>query len=650
MANGQGPRPRIDDYLYLHNDETSVTNTFLRALDQWNSGERMRPDEQAKITSRFNTTTSTTSTSTKSSNVFEGVTKLFRGGIATQSSTQLPNITEEYTKITDLLDVVIDKQGGVNSLQQIGKNIIDGLGSSMELYMKQQSALRTQVNEEIGVTGQLAEDLRNELSDANPELLRMGIGFDELVRSSQVLVRDSGKFAFINSETWKQAGTAAKAFVGTLEELVRMLPGFENIGMGARESVEMIEKVGMKSLQLGLSSKNTTKELSQNIGKLNEFGFKNGIEGLGNMIRKATEFRMSMSEVFKIAESVMNPEGAIDLAANLQVLGGAIGDFNDPLKLMYMATNNVEGLQDSLIGAASSLATYNAEQGRFEITGVNLRRAREMAKALGVSYDELAKGAIASAERTSAAAAMMASGLDLKDEQKEFLTNITQMKGGKMMIELNSDRIREALGVDKDTKEIALENLSQKQAETLLFYQKELQDRTPEQIVRDQANSVTNIERDLNFLAALARRSGGKAADKLYEELVKGGPLDPKKAADNFSKFATKEAPEVKNMMTGIADAIVDANNKYIKSKTPKGSAATKSPTTNTNTQQGTVAQPTTTAAPITTNTTTAANTTTTTNTNTAPVNNAQPHLFKIDVRVGDERIQVGNPGSYLYL
>ena len=154
-------------------------------------------------------------------------------------------------------------------------------------------------------------------------------------------------------------------------------------------------------------------KIDKNIGLLNKLSFKNGVRGLAQMARQSEKFKLSMEATAVFAEKVMRPEGAIDAAANLQVLGGAIGDFNDPLKLMYMATNNVEGLQKSLIEAASSLATFNSEQGRFEITGVNLRRAKEMAAQLGVQYEELAKGAIAAQERTVVSSQLLAKGLNV---------------------------------------------------------------------------------------------------------------------------------------------------------------------------------------------------------------------------------------------
>ena len=248
--------------------------------------------------------------------------------------------------------------------------------------------------------------------------------------------------------------------------------------------------------------KTTVKDIRENIDKLNQYGFQKGIDGLAQMSRKAAEFRMSMGEAFKVAESVMDPDKAIELSANLQVLGGAIGDFNDPLKLMYMATNNVEGLQDALIEAAGSLATYNSEQGRFEITGVNLRRAQAMAKELGVDYKELTRGAIASQERLAASSDLMARGFNMDEKDKEFLINMSRMDGGRMVIDVPKS-LQESLGI-KDTQ-VALTDLSEKQAKLLKDYQQELGSMTSEEVARDQFESIINIQRDVNSMVTLAR-------------------------------------------------------------------------------------------------------------------------------------------------
>jgi hypothetical protein len=167
-----------------------------------------------------------------------------------------------------------------------------------------------------------------------------------------------------------------------------------------------------------------------------------------------------------------------------------------------MATNNVEGLQDALIEAAGSLAVYNSEQGRFEITGVNLRRAQAMAKELGVDYKELTRGAIASQERLAASSDLMARGFDMDEKDKEFLINMSRMDGGRMVIDVPRS-LQESLGI-KDTQ-IALTDLTDGQAKSLKEYQEQMGNMTSEEVARDQFESIVNIQRDVNSMVTLAR-------------------------------------------------------------------------------------------------------------------------------------------------
>jgi hypothetical protein len=435
---------------------------------------------------------------------------------------------DDLKKLGDDFKKEID--GNLSGPEAISKVLGERIKDSGLMILQQQSALLEEINIKAGLTGQLSKDFREEITAANPKLLQMGIGFDELAMAASKLIEQSGRFNVINQKTFERAGEVAKAYVGTLDTLVAMYPEFEKVGLGAADAQERIRDAGKSSLELGLQSQKTTKELSGNLSKLNEYGFQNGIAGLTRMVQKATEFRINVGEVFKIAEKVMSPEGAIDLAANLQVLGGAMGDFNDPMKLMYMATNNVEGLQDALIGAAGGLATFNKEQGRFELVGVNLRKAKEMAATMGVSYEEFSKGIIASSERAVASSDLMARGLNFKDpKDKEFLINMAQMKGGKMTIEVPSKELRNMMGLAEGVTDIALDQMTDQQKELLLKYREEFKQLTDNEVIRNQATAVGNIERDLNFLAAKARLEGGKlvaeaaelAGFNLFKDVVK---------------------------------------------------------------------------------------------------------------------------------
>jgi len=538
------------DFSSLARYSSDYTEVMNNAISK-NGNNPLTPDEKTKLFNAFNsfqkssTTSSNTITPKGSTDAKAGIMgtfgKLVTGYLDTQDpSGQMKSYSEQVVKVKDAYSMIFNEQGKINKLSDIGANIMKGIGNQLQQYYDEQANLLVIANKQMGLTGQFSKDFREELTKASEPLVRIGVGFQELVDSSKYLIDTSGRFLTLNAETWEKAGKAGQAFVGSLQQLTGMLPDYEKVGLGASDATREIVKAGKGSLDVGLQSQKVTSEMRTNLGKLNEFGFKNGVQGLAEMTRKALEFRMSMDEVFTVAKAVMNPEGALELSANLQVLGGAIGDFNDPLKLMYMATNNVEGLQDALIGAAQGLATYNQEQGRFEITGVNLRRAQEMAKQLGINYNELAKGAIAAAERTSASADLMARGLTLKEDQKEFLTNISQMKDGKMTIELNSDRLKNVFG----KSEVALDSLTQSQAELLLQYQEDFKQKTQDEIIRGQATDIQNIMRDVNYIAIIARNRAGKlgqdVANKIYNETGYGVAGMAK-----FSKELADQAPQI---------------------------------------------------------------------------------------------------------
>ena len=452
-------------------------------------------------------TTSTTNPTKPKQPIGNQFVDILKAGLDTQKTQTGQYNADEMYRINDMLDIINKKGETTGGLMGMAERALGDIGSAIATQLSQESQLRTDINEKVGMQGELSKGLREEMVAAYPSVLRLGYGIDQLSNMMTNMMSESGRFNLISQGTIQQAAETARSFVGDLSEMGRVFGQFEKVGLGASDATKAIDKAGKSSLSLGLNSKKTTQDLRDNLGKLNEFGFANGVQGLNRMVQKSNEFRISMDSVYQVAEKVFSPEGALELSANLSVLGGAMGDFGDPIKLMYMATNNVEGLQDALIGAAGSLTTYNQEQGRFEITGVNLRKAKAMASELGISYQELAKGAIAASERTAAASALMTSGLVMEDKEREFLTNLSQMKDGKMVIEVPKSLMSELGG----QTEVILEDLTNAQKTTLLANQKAFEKMSTEDIARGQLSATENIQRDVAFLAATTRGQAVKA-------------------------------------------------------------------------------------------------------------------------------------------
>jgi hypothetical protein len=396
-----------------------------------------------------------------------------------------------------------------------GAAIPEALMKATLSQLKDESVLLSEVNTKTGISGQLSEGLRDSMIAASVEAKRYGFSLSEIGDFYVDLTQQSGKFALINKTTIVEASKTAAALGMSLTEMSGAISDYEKVGIGAKETTKAIGDAAVRSISLGLNARKVSDTMKDSIGKLNEFGFKNGVAGLERMVQKSIEFKVSMENVSTIAEKVLNPEGAIDLAANLQVLGGAIGDFGDPIKMMYDATNNVEGLQDSLIGAAKGLASYNQQQGKFEITGINLRRAREMAGALGISMGDLTKTAIAAQERMAASTALMSTGLKMEDKDKEFLTNLSRMQDGEMKIVV-PESLQDQLGKQS---EITLSKLTEDQRKVLIANKEAFEKMSPEKMAQAQLTEAQKMSRDIEVMAAWAKvqaasfvRGAGKAA------------------------------------------------------------------------------------------------------------------------------------------
>lgn len=438
------------------------------------------------------------------------------GMISSEAATELIGADKIADAAVSIGKALFGSQSLKDGLKGLFSTGLSNLFEGMVDIVNKEVELRNKLNGQIGIGKDLSRDYRNNIVDAYDGVQGMGYSFDELSDTAISATKETGRFFTMNSSVMEDMAVTSRAFIGDMKEMAPILRSFELVGIGAEKTLENINSGGKSSLTLGLNIRKTTEEFQKNIGKINQYGFENGIQGLNRMVQKSVEFRMNMQNVFDVAEKVMSPEKAIDLAANLQVLGGAVGALGDPFQMMYMATNNVEGLQDALIGAAESLAVYSEESGRFEISGINLRRARAMAEELGMSYQDLSNMAIAAAERTSAAQDIIASGVSADEKQIEFLTNLARMgKDGKMVIEVPTI-LQEQLG-----KTIELEDLNQTTANAILENQKAFEKMDTKDIALEQFTETQKLALTVSEIAAMLKVEFAKTYRGLGAEMDK---------------------------------------------------------------------------------------------------------------------------------
>ena len=238
-------------------------------------------------------------------------------------------------------------------------------------------------------------------------------------------------------------------------DLSSLIKQFDIMGIGVEEATGEIEEMSKVARGMGLNVSKFMGSVASNLKMANTFKFRDGVQGFTRMAAQAQRLHFDMSQISKMATDLFDPEAAIDMAANFQIMGGAMGDLTDPFRLMYLATNDIGGLQDAIVGAAEASVMFNEETGEFDISSTELRRMKAMADQLGMSLEDFVTAAKKSKQHTMAMKQMGTMELiDPKsgEDMKEFAANMAQMKGGRFIVTL-PDGIGEVALEDIDTTE-----------------------------------------------------------------------------------------------------------------------------------------------------------------------------------------------------
>lgn len=510
----------LKTYPNAKSSDISTAYNFLRSTDN-------------SVASNPISTTAAAATAGTTASAPMGILAAIKSGLRSQSASADYGTGSENASIESSINMLFDANNKLKSLGDIAKDAANKIGDGIIDNYKQQNALLMDINSGTMMTGELSKAFREEITEAYPDAQRLGISFETLSSTMTSLVKDSGRFRLVNADTIRDMELSSKFVERGMAGAADMANDFQNVSMGVKDTMEYIQEASKSSLELGLNSKTTISMVGANVKLLNQYGFKNGIEGLTKMAQKAQSLKMDFDMVTKLADKAFSPEGAMELTAQLSAVGGAFGAMNDPLKLMYMTTNDMNGLQDALAGTVKGLATFNQATGRFEVTGANLRQLHGIADATGQDFKAMADLAVNSAQRMSAASELMATGLVMNDDDREFLTNMAQMKDGKMVIEVPKS-LQDQLGGST----VALESMSDNQKNILLNQRESFKKMTAEEIATKQVSAIENINRDVAFIAAVARINAGKSADNLVKQLG----FDPAKMVEESRKLSNKVA------------------------------------------------------------------------------------------------------------
>ena len=168
-----------------------------------------------------------------------------------------------------------------------------------------------------------------------------------------------------------------------------VLNEFDTFGKSIEETDKYFAQLYGEVSKKGLSFKNVSKAVNDNLKMAQSHTFANGLRGLERMAEKSVQLKFNMQQVATFADKVSDLEGAISTAANLSVLGGQFAQFSNPMELLYEGLNDTEALGDRMIKMFSGKARWDNEKGEMTMDPLQRQFLIEAAKGAGLNPDEM---------------------------------------------------------------------------------------------------------------------------------------------------------------------------------------------------------------------------------------------------------------------
>lgn len=323
-------------------------------------------------------------------------------------------IQREAVKEVKLMALSFKEAG--RQVKNLGKYIYQ----QKDWLLDQQKAVKgTELS--MGILSNQAKGFRNNIYKTSLTTTQMGVGTAELAKLQGTYSDKIGRSVQLSEEQMESMAELAKGTVLGIEGAAEFAAEMEHFNISVQGSSKLVEDMLKTSHKMGVNSGKVIKNVQKNIKLLHKYNFKGGVKGLTKMAALATKFKFEMESIASFADNIMTPEGAVEAAAKLQVLGGAWAKMGDPFELMYRSRNDMTGLTEDILDATTATARFNKESGEITIDPMELHRLREVSKVTGISAEELSKMAKAKA-RFNAITTNVSSAFS--EEDKEYITGL----------------------------------------------------------------------------------------------------------------------------------------------------------------------------------------------------------------------------------
>lgn len=274
-------------------------------------------------------------------------------------------------------------------------------------------------SQQLGIAGDMSVNMRDSMQEAYEIGVAYGLSIEQLNQAYSSLIREMGVNRLISKEDLNLLAEFTENFGEGFTQIFATLSLY-----GA--SIEDVQRITMEAVkeadELGLNASEYLKTLSQNMGVLDRFSFRRGIDGLSRMVELSQRYKINIESAAGFAERNLMLNDIMETSARLQVLGGQFSQLADPFELGFMVRNDIDALTEKVIDLAGAYAMID-EKGKAIIDPFGMDMIREFSSITGIQTEQIAAAAKIRAIRDEIGG-QLSSELKQLDDYNNYLEKI----------------------------------------------------------------------------------------------------------------------------------------------------------------------------------------------------------------------------------
>ena len=338
-----------------------------------------------------------------------------------------------FSRVADGVEKVEKKTEGFVKTTGIVSGVLEGFLRDVYQLVQPFSKVQDEFQKLVtnaGLAGKSIMAFSERLIEQNRRMsfsLSYGVSDDQIAKLQTEIMSKVGR-----NITFDIAGTGPNNEDSELENIIAagvrmdnfadMVGKYDVLGMSMKKAAKDVGKLYKEAGEYGINFQNYSQNFLNNIEMAQQYNFRNGVNGLKEMARKATEIRQDMRQIASFADKVGSVTGAVEAAASLQVLGGSFTALANPLAMLNESMTDMEGLQERFNQMTAGAAHYNSVTKQVEMDPFTRMQIKRAAEAMGVDPNNMIQQAYTQARRGEIERQMGGFG-NISEDFKKLITN-----------------------------------------------------------------------------------------------------------------------------------------------------------------------------------------------------------------------------------